>query len=167
MAVARLQQTPGAAHVLLQDADACIATWCRTVICVYRGPASVEHVTIASKQCRALIERNAGPTTYLSIIERSSPAPTEEVRRALAVWSRDVVTQMAAAVIVGEGGGFKNAIVRGVGIALTALIPHKVPFKFSSSVTEGVQLISRYLPAEHGGAAALQRAIEQVRASWV
>jgi hypothetical protein len=162
-----MQQPRVVARVLLQDANACLASWHETLFCVYRGPASIQHVTVTSQHCRALIERSKGQATYLSIIERSSPAPTEEVRRVLAEWSRDVVTKMAAAVIVAEGGGFKNALVRGVGIALTALVPHKVPFKFSSSAAEGVQLISRYLPAELGGAAALQLAIEEVRASWV
>jgi hypothetical protein len=162
-----MQQPRVAARVLLQDADACLASWHQTLFCVYRGTATVEHVTLTSKHCRALIERNEGPATYLSIIERSSPAPTEEVRRVLAVWSRDVVTKMAAAVIVAEGGGFKNALVRGVGVALTALVPHKIPFKFSSTAAEGIHLISRSLSVEHGGAAALQFAVEEVRASWV
>ena len=161
-----MQQPRLAAHVLLQDADACIATWHQTVVCVYRGPASLAHVALASKHCRAMVERNQGPATYFSIIERSSPAPTDEVRRVLAAWSRDVVSKMAAAVIVAEGGGFKNALVRGVGVALTALAPHRVPFKFSASSEEGVQLLSPHLPAEHGGAAGLQFAVDEVRASW-
>ncbi|MES1176141.1 MAG: hypothetical protein ABUL62_17600 [Myxococcales bacterium] len=162
-----MQQPRVAARILLQDSDFCLASWHDTLFCVYRGPASVEHVTVSSKHCRALIERTKGKATYLSIIERSSPAPSEEVRRVLAVWSRDVVTKMTAAVIVAEGGGFKNALVRGVGVALTALVPHKVPFKFSSTAAEGVQLLARYLPPEQGGAAELVLAVEEVRANWV
>jgi hypothetical protein len=162
-----MQELGVATRILHQDPDAFIAIWHHTVITVYRGPASLKHVTITSQQCRELVAGDAGSATYLSIIERTSPPPNEGVRRALAIWSRDVVTQMAAAAIVAEGGGFKNALVRGVGLALTALAPHRVPFKFGSSVAEGVQLISRHLPAQHGGAAALQLAIETLRASWV
>ena len=148
-----MQERRVVARILHEDADAYIASWHSTVITVYRGPASLQHVTIASRHCRELVERDAGAATYMGIVERTSPPPTEGVRRALAVWSRDVVTQMAAAVMIAEGGGFKNALVRGVGLALTALAPHKVPFKFASSVTEGVQIIARFLPAELGGAA--------------
>ncbi|MET0794173.1 MAG: hypothetical protein ABW061_21810 [Polyangiaceae bacterium] len=162
-----MQQPRVAARIWLRDTDACIASWQQTLFSVYRGPASVSHVALTSQHCRTLIERHPGSATYLSVIERSSPAPTEEVRRVLAVWSRDVIAQMAAAVIVAEGGGFKNAIVRGVGVALTALAPHKVPFKFSGSVAEGTQLLSRYIPEAQGGAAGLLLAVEEVRASWV
>jgi len=170
-----MQQPRVAARVLLRDANACIGSWHETVFSVFRGAASVEHALTVSNHCRALIDRvNAatlvspvrGAATYLSVIERSSPAPSEEVRRVLAAWSRDVVSKMAAAVIVAEGGGFKNALVRGVGVALTALAPHKVPFKFSGTTAEGVQLLSHFLPEESGGAAGLLLAVEEIRATW-
>jgi hypothetical protein len=155
-----------AARIVAHDADYCLATWHQTVISIFRGPASVEHVASISKQCRALLDSGNSSVTYLSVIERSSPAPSEPVRRELAHWSRDVVSRLSAAVLVAEGGGFKNALVRGVGVALTMLAPHKVPFKFASTVAEASELLARFIPDNAGGPAEVARAVTEVRERW-
>jgi hypothetical protein len=160
------EQPRVAARIVAHDPDYCLAIWHRTVISIFRGPASTEHVASISKQCRALLDSASGGVTYLSVIERASPAPTEPVRRELANWSRDVVSRLNAAVIVAEGGGFKNALVRGVGVALTMLAPHKVPFKFASTVTEASELLARFIPDNAGGPAEVARAVTEVRERW-
>ena len=73
---------------------------------------------------------------------------------------------MAVAVKVPEGGGFRSAMVRGVGVALTVLAPHKAPFKFAGSVAEGAQQLARFLPASAGGAEQLAAAAPEARAFW-
>ena len=152
--------------IVAQDTDFFVAAWHETVISVFRGAVPLQHVLDISKTCRALLGEGRGPVTYLSVIERSSPAPSETVRNQLAVWSRDVVTKLALAVMVAEGGGFKNALVRGVGVALSLLAPHKVPFKFSSSVEEGAGSLAPFLPEKAGGAAELILAIAEARQRW-
>jgi hypothetical protein len=164
--VTNTQQPRVVARIVAQDPDYCLAIWHQTVVSIFRGPASTEHVASISKQCRALLDSGSRSVTYLSVIERSSPAPSEPVRRELAHWSRDVVAKLSAAVIVAEGGGFKNAIVRGVGIALTVLAPHKVPFKFASTVAEASELIAGFIPDNAGGMAELTRAVNEVRERW-
>jgi len=149
-----------------QDRDHFVADWHQTVVCVFRGAPTLQHVLNMSNACTALLDRQATRVTYLSVIERSSPAPTDTVRRELAVFSRNVVTKLALAVIVAEGGGFKNAIVRGVGVALTVLIPHQVPFKFTSNVEEGATLVAPFLPVDSGGASALISAVSAGRKLW-
>lgn len=155
-----------AAQVVLQDSAFCVATWHQTVFTVFSGIATVEHVVGISALCQSFLSNGKGPATYMSVIERSSPAPTDVVRKELARWSRDVASKMSAAVIVAEGGGFKNAIVRGVGVALTVLTPHAVPFKFCGNVAEGVELLARFIPESVGGAAELSLAIAEVRARY-
>jgi len=167
MGVINTEQPRVAALVVAQDADYCLASWHQTVISIFRGPASTEHIARISKQCRALLDSAKGSgVTYLSVIERASPAPSEPVRREMAQWSRDVVARLSAAVIVAEGGGFKNALVRGVGVALTVLAPHKVPFKFASTVAEASELLVRFIPDNSGGPAELARAVTEVRERW-
>jgi hypothetical protein len=164
--VINTEQPRVAARIVAHDPDYCLAIWHQTVISIFRGPASIEHVASISKQCRALLDSASGGVTYLSVIERASPAPSEPVRRELAHWSRDVVARLNAAVIVAEGGGFKNALVRGVGVALTVLAPHKVPFKFASTVAEASELLARFIPDNAGGMAELARAVTEVRERW-
>jgi len=154
------------ARIVAHDSDYVVAKWHATVIGMFRGAATLQHVLVISKTCSASLAEGRGDVTYLSVIERSSPAPSETVRAELATWSRDVVSKLAMAVIVAEGGGFKNALVRGVGVALTLLAPHKVPFKFTSSVEEGAALLAPFLPEGTGGAAELVLAIAAVRKLW-
>ncbi len=152
------------ARIVAQDGDYVLSVWHETVLTVFRGACSLQHALIISKTCKAVLAESRGDVTYLGVIERSSPAPTETVRRELATWSRDVVTKMRVAAIVAEGGGFKNALVRGVGVALTVLVPHQVPFKITSTVEEGVALVAPFLPSNAGGAAELSLAIAEIRA---
>ena len=56
--------------------------------------------------------------------------------------------------------------MRGVGVALTVLAPHRVPFKFASTVEEASTLIAPFLAASTGGAAALASAVAEVRKRW-
>jgi len=149
-----------------EDRDFFIAHWHRTVFSVYRGACTVPHVARIIAACKSLLAKHDESVSYLGVIERGSPAPAEAVRRELATWSRDVITKMAVAVIVPEGGGFRSAMVRGVGVALTVLAPHKVPFKFAGSVVEGAQLLARFLPPSAGGADQLAAAVEEARARW-
>lgn len=158
------EQSP--ARMVAQDSDHFVAIWQDTVISVFRGAATLLHVLTISNACKALLAERRGDITYLSVIERSSPPPTDTVRRELAVWSSDVVTKLAVAVMVAEGGGFKNALVRGVGVALTLLAPHKVPFKFTSTVEEGAALVAPFLPAQAGGARELALAVAEARQRW-
>ena len=151
---------------MAEDRDFFVAQWQRTVISVYRGAPTVEHVASITAACRSLLKINEEPVTYLGVVERTSPAPTEPVRRELAQWSRDIVTKMSVAVMVAEGGGFRSALVRGVGVALTVLTPHRVPFKFAGSVAEGAELLARFLPASSGGPEQLVAAVEEARARW-
>lgn len=154
------------ARLVAQDSDYLVSVWHETVVTVFRGACSLQHALTISNTCKALLAEGRGDVTYLSVIERSSPAPTETVRRELATWSRDVVTKMRLAAIVAEGGGFKNALVRGVGVALTVLVPHQVPFKIAGSVEEGVALVAPFLAKGSGGSAELLLAVADVRQRW-
>ncbi|HEY6081032.1 MAG TPA: hypothetical protein VIW29_19590 [Polyangiaceae bacterium] len=154
-----------AARIISVDEGFALATWNRTVIQMWRGPPAVENIAKMVAACEELLETGRDHTTLVSIVERGSPAPGEAARRALAAWSRDVVARMTAAVIVAEGSGFRSALVRGVGVALTALAPHRVPFRFCSDVDEAMALLSPTIPSAFGGVTALKGAIEQVRAA--
>lgn len=153
------------ARIVAQGPDVCIAVWQQTVIHVWRGEATVENVAKMVATCNELIASSRAPVTCLGIVERSSPPPVEPVRAALAQWSRDVVPRMVGAVIVAEGSGFRAALVRGVGLALTTLMPHRIPFKFVSSVDEAIDHLAPKLPVASGGASVLRSVVEHLRAS--
>lgn len=152
--------------VLLQAADAnrCVGMWSRTLIQIWRHTATpaavVELNAIASK----LLAKPGGPVTCLFVVEATSPPPNDGARKELAKFSRDIVRQMALAVIVAEGGGFRAALVRAVGVALTTLLPHAVPFKFVNTVDAALVLLRPHLSQEAGGTEGLRLALAELRA---
>jgi hypothetical protein len=153
------------ARIVAQDPDHCIAVWQQTVIHIWRGQPTVETVAKMVATCNDLISTGRAPVTCLGIVERSSPPPEEPVRAALAQWSRDVVPKMVGAVFVAEGSGFRAALVRGVGLALTTLMPHRIPFKFVTNVDEAIDHLAPKLPVASGGAPVLRSVVERLRAS--
>lgn len=142
-----------------------LAIWGPVVIDVWHGAFTTPEHRKTIEACERVIADNPQGGLFLSIVERDSPPPDEAARAQLARWSRDTVPRLAAAAIVAAGGGFRAALVRGVGVALTALMPHRVPFKFFGTVDEGCYYIAQKLPREAGGVAALREAVETLRAA--
>jgi hypothetical protein len=153
-----------ALQIVTLDRDHCIAVWKQTLIHIWRGPATAPAVGRMVEACKTLLSNGKGNVTCLVIVERSSPPPAEPVRLALARWSREMVPRMAAAVFVAEGGGFRSAIVRGVGLTLTTLVPHRVPFKFVATLQEALNELARAIPVHTGGVVGLGMAVDALRA---
>lgn len=149
-------------EILSEDADYCLAMWHDTVICVWSGKTSLECLARQDAACLQVIKRTRHGT-YLGVIGVSSPAPDDACRAALARWSRDLCTKLAKVVIVAEGGWFRAALVRGVGTALTTLLPHRIPITFATDVMEGSQRLGPALPLQSGGAEALLEVVKMLR----
>jgi len=134
------------------------------VIQIWRRAATPEAVVELNSISNRLLTKEGGPVTCLFVVEASSPPPNDAARKELARFSRDIVRLMALAVIVAEGGGFRAALVRGVGIALTTLMPHRVPFKFVNTVDEALALLKPHLSDAAGGTEGLRDALAELRA---
>ena len=112
---------------------------------------------------RAFVSASPLPATSLFVVEAKSPSPDDGTRKNLATFSRDIVSQMKMSVVVAEGSGFRGALVRAVGAALTTVLPHRSRFKFVDDVGYAAELIEPYLLAGSGGPEALLRATAQAR----
>jgi hypothetical protein len=99
------------------DADHGVAIWNRTLILIWRGRVS-ESAMLATNNAARRFVAEPGPASCLFIVESGSPPPEGTARKALATFSREIAAQMVLAVVVAEGGGFRAALVRGVGLAL-------------------------------------------------
>jgi hypothetical protein len=140
-----------------------VATWGRTFIQIWRGPPTGKTSAKVNELATQFLAASAGPATSLFIVEAKSPSPDDETRKNFATFSRDIVSQMSLAVIVSEGGGFRGALVRAVGVALTTILPHRSNFKFVNDVDVAAQLLGPHLVPGSGGPAALARVTEEVR----
>lgn len=133
---------------------------------IWRLAATGASVAEMNLVVRTLLAKQAAPCAFLGIVEPTSPPPGESARAALAKFSREVVTDLAVAIIVGEGGGFRTSLVRAVGVTLTTLMPHRLPFKILSDVEDAVPLIAPVLSLGAGGVLGLRRALAECRSQF-
>jgi hypothetical protein len=150
--------------ILLRAPACCIASWENVLLEIWRYAPNAFLVIEKNRITREFVAKSRARACSLSIIEPTSPPPDERARAQLAKFSSEIVPTLAVAIIVAEGGGFRAALIRGVGTALTVLLPHRVPFKFVTSVQQGIDLVLPYLSSGSKGAPGLRLAIDEVRA---
>lgn len=149
--------------LLVADDAHVVATWGRTFIQIWRGPPSASASARVNELASAFVSASPLPATSLWVVEAKSPSPDDATRKNFATFSRDIVSQMKMSVVVAEGGGFRGALVRAVGAALTTILPHRSRFKFVDDVGYAAELMGPYLVAGSGGPEALQRAAAEAR----
>jgi hypothetical protein len=142
--VARDSSNP-APLIRVADADHIVGVWGTTLIQIWRGSATSILTAEANRIASALVTSSRHPVSSLYIVERRSPTPDDEARKNLAAFSRDIVSRMSISVVLAEGGGFRSALVRSVGVTLTMILPHSSKFRFVNDVNDAVQLIEPHL----------------------
>jgi hypothetical protein len=154
----------GSGKIRKIDENHCLATWDTVLIQVWRLETTSEAVADLVRITRAFIAEQTHSICSIALIEGTSPAPTDVVRKQLSNFYREFAPSMEKAIVVAEGGGFRAALVRGVGITLSMLAPSALPFTFVGSTREATLLIGKHLSPGAGGTEALQRVVAQVRA---
>lgn len=149
--------------VRVVDEAHAVGIWGRTLIQIWRGPPTGKASAKVNDIGRVLVASGSVPATCLFIVERGSPPPNEETRKNFATFSRDIGSKMAIAVVVSEGGGFRAALVRAVGVALTTLVPHSSNFKFVNDLAAAFRLLAPHLAPGTGGVEGLAKATEELR----
>lgn len=145
------------------DRDHCIALWDRVLVQVWQLATTQIAVAQLEVIARAFIAQSSGPISSIAIVERTSPPPEDSVRDLLSKFYRDLAPQMKEQIVVADGGGFRGAIVRAVGLTLSTLAPRTLPFRFVGSVTEATALVAPHLSRTSGGEVALRRVVDGIR----
>ena len=151
-------------HICWVDTHYCVATWDRVLIQIWRLEVTAEAVQNLRRIGKQFVAETSGPLSMLSIVEASSPPPNEPLRAALSAFFRELAPRMELQIVVAEGSGFRAALVRSVGVALSAIARGALPFKFCGHVADAAALIRPHLSPSAGGAEALLGAIHDVRA---
>lgn len=154
------------------DRNVALATYHRALLQVWRGDVTPEGVQKLLEVARGLVVKQSPQLcSSLAVVESSSPAPNDRVRPLLSACYRELAPHMKYQLFVPEGSGFRSALVRGVGIAVSAFAPSLLPFKFASDVNEAAGLIAATLSQEArkpsqlvDAVALLRRALDEHRA---
>lgn len=149
--------------VRVADEAHAVATWGRTFIQIWRGAPTGKSSAHINRLAAEFAAAGSFPATSLFIVEARSPSPDDETRKNFATFSRDIVSHMKLAIIVSEGGGFRGALVRAVGVALTTILPHRSNFKFVNDVDTAAELLGPHLVPGSGGPPGVLRVVEEVR----
>jgi hypothetical protein len=152
-----------AVTVLVADSVHVIGTWGRTFVQIWRGGTTRDTVAEMNRFAGQFVESKGSAATSLFIVERTSPPPDEASRKEIAKFSRDAAKNMSLSVVVAEGGGFRAALVRAVGVTLTTLLPHSSKFKFENDLDTAIRLLEPHLLPGTGGAGGLETAVEELR----
>jgi hypothetical protein len=147
----------------LDDAHV-VGVWGATLIQIWRGAPTAIRTAEMNRIAAELVASSQHPVSSLFIVERRSPTPDDAARKNLAAFSRDIVSRMSISVVVAEGGGFRGALVRSVGVALTTVLTHSSKFRFVDDVHGAAELIEPHLERGTGGARALLTAADELRA---
>ena len=141
----------------------CFATWDRVLVIIWRREVTPEGVDALSQIVKTFAENSKVPMSSLTIVESTSPPPNDKVRRPMSAVYRDAAPFMKEQIVVAEGSGFRSALVRSIGVALSAISPKTLPFKFASSIDEAAALVQPHLSASAGGAVGLKHALVELR----
>lgn len=154
-----------AAQILVIRPNYCFATWDRVFLHIWRLEVTREALDELRKLGDAFVAESREPISTLSIVEATSPPPSDKLRAALAAFYGDLAPRTKEHVVLAEGGGFRAALVRSVGVALSAIAPKSLPFRFVSDIDAAAAVVSPHLSSSAGGAPALKEAINELRAS--
>lgn len=145
------------------DRDHCLGTWDRVLLQIWRWEVHPASVAELDRIARAFMADRSRRISSLAVIEATATPPSPAARQALSKFYRELASAMTLAVVVPEGSGFRAAFVRGVGLTLSTLSPHMLPFKFVGSVDQAALLLAPHLSPAAGGAEALVERIEELR----
>ena len=158
-----MNPSPSAPEIKSLTADHCFAIWDRVLILIWRGEVTDEGVAQLTKTGASFTQSLDGTLACLAIVEATSPPPRETVRKQLAAFHRGLGARMPAQIVLAEGSSFRAALVRSVGVALSAISPSSLPFKFAATFEEAAALIAPFLSASAGGAVGLGVAVRELR----
>lgn len=141
----------------------CFATWDRLLVIVWRREVTPEGVATLAKIGRAFVDALGTPVSCLTIVESTSPPPSDKVRGSMAAFHREVNPSMKQQIVVAEGSGFRSALVRSIGVALSTISPRTLPFKFVAGIDEAAVMIQPHLSRTAGGADGMKTALRDLR----
>ena len=131
---------------------------------IWRREVTLEGVAELRKIGNNFTQSMKLPCCCLTIVQSTSPPPSDKVRGPYAAFHREIAPSMKEQIVVAEGSGFRSALVRSIGVALSTISPKSLPFKFASGLEEAAVIIQPHLSPAAGGAEGLKRALSEVRA---
>jgi hypothetical protein len=135
------------------DANHCVATWDNVLIQIWRSEVTIQAAAgLTELACDMLASRGSTPLGLAFVVEETSPPPTDQARVLMSAFFRNLSPNFTHRFVIAEGGSFRMALVRSVGVDLSNLGPQPIPFTYTNSIQQTAELIAPVLSPESGGA---------------
>jgi hypothetical protein len=144
--------------VLASDGAHAIAVAGRVVAAVWRHSITTAHVRSVLSASQGASQRFPGEAVLAMLIEEKIPVPGDDVRKAMLEWIR-AGKGLRCTVVVAEGSGFQQSLIRSVIAGLTLVVRPFAPLKVVATGAEAAAWASQQgTPA---GGAAVERAVRE------
>jgi hypothetical protein len=124
------------ADVVSVTSDSVVGTWQDVVIGISRRTPTFQTVEALRRATTNVFERSFTSVVYLLVVEPTSAPPGQELVKGLFQVLSSYRQSVSGYYLVAEGGGFRAATVRSVGITLSLLAPKAFPFTIVESVQQ-------------------------------
>jgi hypothetical protein len=145
-----------------QDGDIA-ATWHNVLVHIQRGPTSPRSVPNLVAAASSILLKHR-TFVFVLIVEPQATPPDPVARKQLTEFLGTFRDSLLRSIVIPEGDGFRAAIVRGVGTAVSLLAPKSFSFSFCESVVDACTKLREVLEPV-GGSPALVQVIAEIRAA--
>ena len=124
------------------DAAHAVAVYHSVLVTIWSGEMRAPVVREAAAEAARLGRLHTGETSFLNMITRGTPAPSEAVRAEFQRMIKEGPGKLRCAAIVAEVSGFQGSVVRGVVTGLMMVVRPAFPMKVHGSVAEAAAWIA-------------------------
>jgi hypothetical protein len=131
-------------------------------IAVWREDSTRARFDIQKAGLAEVVAKNPGAAGFLCVVEPTSGAPNEEVRKASSMMFESHARDLRAIAMVIEGSGFRSAIVRSVASGIVMLMGSRtIPISYFANVENGAKWMVDYVAL--GDIGTIKGAVEKLR----
>jgi hypothetical protein len=142
--------------VLAELGPVCIAFW--------RKDSTMERFAVQRAALTQLVRRVPGKAGFFCVVEESSGAPEEDVRRASSKMFESLGSDLCAIAMVIEGSGFRSALVRSVASGIVMLMPKRTtPISYFSDIGAGATWLRDHV--DIGSPSVFSQRVQELRGS--
>ena len=133
-----------------------------TCIAFWRKDSTMERFDLQRTALLDTVRRFPKKAAFFCVVEESSGAPGEDVRRATSKMFESLEADLRGVAMIIEGTGFRSALVRSVAAGIVMLMPKRVtPISYFAHIGEGAQWLQQHV--ELGSSTVYAQRVRELR----
>jgi hypothetical protein len=135
-----------AARIVQRGDGILLAEHGTTSIALWRKDSTLDRFNVQRLALTDTVRRFPGKAGFFCVVEETSGAPEEDVRRASSKMFETLGADLRGVAMIIEGSGFRSALVRSVASGIVMLMPKRVtPISYFSDIGAGAAWLQQYV----------------------